>query len=123
LKYEKKGVGKVMKMIYLSLASDWPIKQNLECYATRPIPLLRTCIPSPNQQNLEFRAGKLGSARPNACCAGEQDAKRRPAHSCGSTSETKSESRMELTMSIDFGTENHEFSTVYRRNLCCFQEA
>jgi hypothetical protein len=88
-----------------------------------PHTVLRTRIPSPNQQNLEFRAGELGSARPNVCCAGEQDAKRRPARSCGSTNEAKSESRIELTMSIDFGTEDHEFSTVYRRELCYFQEA
>jgi hypothetical protein len=32
-------VGDLMKkMIYLSLASDQPIKQNLECYATHPKP-------------------------------------------------------------------------------------
>jgi hypothetical protein len=36
----KERMGELMKkMIYLSLTSNQPIKQNLECYATYPIPL------------------------------------------------------------------------------------
>jgi hypothetical protein len=74
-----------------------------------PHTVLRTRIPSPNQKNLEFRAGKLGSARPNACFAGEEDAKRRPTRFCGTTTEAKHKTRIELTMSIGFSTEDHEF--------------
>jgi hypothetical protein len=74
-----------------------------------PHTVLRTRISPPNQQNLKFRAGKLGSARPNACCAGEEDAKRRPTRCCSTTNEARSESRIELMMSIDFGTEDPEF--------------